>query len=99
VPESWASRGELRACGAADSADDCVGVLRTEQDGRPLLRDLEQLRAQAFVQLGWTLECENAGGKVTCAPGRDALRAPASGDQSAFASAAACGKQSWRIEA
>jgi hypothetical protein len=84
---------------AAESADDCVAIQRTEQaDGLDFQLKNNCDRPLACT-LAWTLSCENDKGKVTTTAKQSASVAMAKDtDKHVFGSATTCKTSGWRID-
>ncbi len=92
------STGAKRAM-AADSADDCVAITRTEQSDGLDFELKNNCDKSLACTLGWTLSCENDKGKVTSSSKQSASFAVAKdAAKHAFGSALACRTSGWRID-
>jgi hypothetical protein len=86
------------AARAADSADECVAVRRTEQSAGLDFEVQNNCDKNLRCGLGWTLTCENDSGKATRSTHKNArFSVEASTSHHELGSAAAC-NGNWRIQ-
>jgi hypothetical protein len=84
---------------AAESADECVAITRTEQSDGLDFELKNNCEKPLACNLSWTLSCENDKGKVTSSARSSASLALAKDtSKHATGSALACKSSGWRID-
>lgn len=84
--------------GAAESADDCVAISRTEQTSGLTFEVKNNCDRKLSCSMGWRLSCENASGKTTSSSRESAsFGMSASAEHKVNGSAASC-KDGWKID-
>jgi hypothetical protein len=82
---------------AADSADECVGIGRTQTSTGLDFEVRNGCDKTLSCSLGWTLSCESGAGKVTSSTRAGAQFVISSGDTHQAAGSAAACNGNWRI--